>query len=193
MEHSMRHKSLFVSLTLFTIVLCFFFPVRTSAQNLKKTPGLTVNDKTVVRFLYRRLNTNYVLPPVIFRVADAGGPNWNTAPIDEYGRSPNISLSEMKSLVHKLEDSNLRWQAGSPASPIEPFETIAPNKNLFITIYASDEMAATSISPSEFCGILSQVNETIKLKRAHWEFEYFRSGCGCKVPGYKADEYPNER
>jgi hypothetical protein len=99
----------------------------------------------------------------------------------------------MKSLVRELEDSSLRWQVSSPASPIEPFETIYPNKNLFITIYASNEMATTGNSPSEFCEILSQVNETIELKRAHWEFEYFRRGCGCKVPGYKADEYPNER
>jgi len=187
----MRPKSLFVSLTLLMIVLCFFF--RTSAQNLKGIPGLAVSDKTVVRFLYSRLNANYVLPPVTFRVSAAGSTNWNTAPIDEYGRSPSISLSEMGSLVRKLADSNLRWQVSSRASPIEPFETIAPNKNLSVTIYASNEMATTSISPSEFCKILSQVNETIELKRAHWEFEYFRRGCGCKVPGYKADEYPNER
>lgn len=189
----MRAKSLFVSLTLFMIVLCFSFPVCISAQNLKAIPGLTVSDKTVVRFLYRRLNANYVLPPVIFRVSDAGSPNWNTAPVDKYGRSPYISLSEMKSLVRKLEGSNLRWQVSSPASPIEPFETIYPNKNLFITIYASSEMATTSISPSEFCKILSRVNDSIEPKRAHWEFEYFRRGCGCKVPGYKADEYPNDR
>lgn len=189
----MRPKSLFVSLMLLMIFLCFFFPVRTSTQNLKGIPGLTVSDETVVRFLFRRLNANYVLPPVIFRVADARSPNWNTAPVDKCGRAPYISPSEMKSLVRKLEDSNLRWQVSSPASPIEPFETIYPNKNLFITIYASNEMATTSISPSKFCKILSRVNETIELKRAHWEFEYFRRGCGCKVPGYRADEYPNDR
>jgi hypothetical protein len=193
MEHSMKNKSLIVSLTLLMDVLCLFFPVRTYAQNPKGIPGLTVSDKTVVRFLFSRLNANYVLPPVIFRVADAGSPNWNTAPVDEYGRAPYISLSEMRSLVRKLEDSNLRWQVASPASPIEPFETIAPNKNLFITVYDSNEMAITRISPSMFCEILSQVNETIELKRAHWEFEYFRRGCGCKVPGYRADEYPNDR
>ena len=167
----MRPKSPFVSSTLLMIALCFFFPVRTLAQNVKRIPGLSVSDKTVVRFLYRRLNANFVLPPVIFRVADAGSPNWNTAPVDKYGRSPYISFSEMKSLVRKLEDSNLRWQVSSPANPIEPFETIYPNKNLFITIYASNEMATASISPSKFCKILSQVNETIELKRAHWELE----------------------
>lgn len=193
MEHSMRPKSVFVSLTPLMIALCFFFPDRASAQSLQGIANMTVSDKTVVRFLYRRLDANYVLPPVIFRVVDAGSPNWNTAPIDQYGRSPNISLLEMKSLVRKLEDSSLRWQMLSPASQIQPFETIYPNKNLFITIYASNEMATTSVSPSRFCKILSQVNEAIELKRAHWEFEYFRQGCGCKVPGYKADKYPNER
>ena len=186
-------KSLFVSLTLLMIVLYFLFPVSTAAQNLAGIPGLTVSDKLVARFQYMRLNATYVLPPVIFRVADPGSPNWNTAPVDEHGRSPYISLLEMKSLVRKLEDSNLRWQVSSPASPIEPFETVYPNKNLFITLYASNEMATASVSPSEFCNILSRVDETIGLKRAHWELEYFRQGCGCKVPGYKADEYPNNR
>lgn len=175
------------------LALSFLSVLSSSAQDQKAVSNLTVDGNTSVRFLFRRLNANYVLPALIFRVADFRDPNWNTAPIDRHGRSPYISLSEMRSLVRRLEDNHLRWQVSSPARPIEPFEEIAPDRNLFITIYASNEMAAASISPNEFCELLSRVNKIIELKRAHWELEYFRRGCGCQVRGYKSDAYPNDR
>ena len=190
----MKSKALFIGLSLFAlIVLCHLFSIRASAQNLDGISGLTIDDKTVVRFLFRRPNANYVLPALIFRVADEGNSNWNSAPVDQYGRSPYVSFSEMTSLVHRLENDHLKWQVSSAASPIEPFEKIAPSQNLFITIYSSNGMATSSLSPNEFCKILSEANETIESKRAHWEFEYFRRGSGCKVAGYKADAYPNDR
>lgn len=162
-------------------------------QDQKAISQLTIDGNTVIRFLFMRPNANWVLPPVIFRVANTGSPNWNTAPVDQYGRSPYISLLEMRSLLRRLEGDHLRWQISSLANPIEPFEEIAPSENLFITVYASNGMTTSSISPNELCEILSQASETIELKRARWELEYFRRGCGCKVPGYKADEYPNGR
>jgi hypothetical protein len=190
----MKSKALFVGLSLFMlIVLCRLFSIRASAQNLNGISGLTIDDNTVVRFLFRPPYANHILPALIFRVADEGSPNWNTAPIDQYGRSPYVSFSEMTSLGRKLENDHLKWQVSSSASSIEPFEKIAPSRNLFITIYSSNGMATSSLSPNEFCKILSDANETIESKRGHWEFEYFRRGCGCKVAGYKADAYPNNR
>lgn len=179
---------------LFMIVLFQLpLPIKSSAKSPKGISGLEVNDRTAVRFLLRRPNANYVLPPLIFRVAGAGNSDLNTAPIDQRGRSPYISLQEMKRLVRSLEEDHLLWQISSPAASIEPFEEIVPNPNLFITIYSEKGMATSSISPNAFCRILSRANQTIEVKRAHWEFEYFRRGCGCKVPGYKGNEYPNAR
>jgi hypothetical protein len=190
----MKSKAFFIGFSLsILIVLCCLLSIKASAQNRDGVSGLTIDNKTSVRFLFRRPNANYVLPALIFRVAAEGGPNWNAAPVDQYGRSPYISLSEMTSLVRRLESGHLRWRVSSSASPIEPFEKIAPSQNLLITIYSSNGMATSIVLPNEFCKILSEANQTIELKRAHWEFEYFRRGCGCKVAGYRADAYPNDR
>lgn len=154
----MNLKSLFIKLHPAVLsVLCLLFPASTSAQHRDDLAGLTVDDKIVIRFLFTRLQANYVLPPVIFRVAEPGSSNWNTAPVDQYGRSPYISLANMKSLVHVLENNHLSWQSVL-TEPLEPFENIYPNKDLLISVYASNGMATASVSPKQICRILAQAN-----------------------------------
>lgn len=164
-----------------------------AAQNRINASKLNVDDNTAMRFLYRRPNANYVLPALIFRVADEGSSNWNTAPIDRYGRSAYIPLAEMRSLVQGLDKNRIFPQVSSTLQPIGPFENTPISENVKVTIYASNRTASATIHPKRICESLARLNDLIEGKRAHWEFEYFRLGCGCQVPGHKYDAYPNDR
>jgi hypothetical protein len=163
------------------------------AQDHKAASKLTIDGNTAMRFLFRRPNANYVLPALIFRVADVGSPKWDTAPIDRYGRSAYIPLTEMRSLIRELETNRILPEVSSAIEPIEPFEDRPISENVVVTIYASNGTATANIHPKEICKSLAQLNTLIEGRRAHWEFEYFRLGCGCKVPGHKYDAYPNDR
>jgi hypothetical protein len=163
------------------------------AQDQKSVPKLHIDRNCAVRILFQRPNSNYVLPALIFRVADVGSPNWNTAPIDRYGRSAFISFSEMKALVRELDRDGISPQVSSTVESIEPFEEIPISENVVVTIYSSDGTATSKIPPRKICKSLARLNNLIEGQRPHWEFEYFRLGCGCKVPGHKYDAYPNDR
>jgi hypothetical protein len=163
------------------------------AQNQRNVSKLTVDGNTAVRLLFRRPNANYVLPALIFRVADEDSSNWNTAPIDRYGRSAYISLAEMRSLVQGLEKNGIYPQVSSTKEPIVPFENTPISENVMVTIYASDGTASATIHPKRICQSLARLNDLIEGERAHWELEYFRLGCGCQVPDHKYDAYPNNR
>jgi hypothetical protein len=190
----MKLKWAFIRMPLLMIfVPSFLSAPNSSAQDQKAVSKLTIDGNTAVRFLFRRPNANYALPALIFRVADAGSPNWNAAPIDRYGRSAYISLSQMRSLIRQLDGDGIPWQVSSATESIEPFEKTPISENLLISIYAANGMATSTIPPKVFCKLLSQLNKVIEMKRAHWEFEYFRRGCGCQVPGYKSDAYLNDR
>lgn len=164
-----------------------------SAQDQKSVPKLHIDRDSAVRFLFRRSNSNYVLPALIFRVADVGSPRWNTAPIDRYGRSAFISLSEMRALVRELNGVGISPQVSSAIESIEPFEEMPISENVVVSIYSSDGTATWKIPPREICKDLARLNNLVEGQRPHWEFEYFRLGCGCKVPGHKYDAYPNDR
>jgi hypothetical protein len=190
----MKLGSVFIRMARLIMLVISLVPVLSaSAQNQGRISKLTIDDTISVRFLYRRLNANYVLPALIFRVANVGSPNWGTAPINQYGRTPYVSSVEMQSLVRQLKTAHTLWRVSSTKEPIEPFETIGPSENLVVTIYAANGVATSSIPPKDRCKYLSQLNKIIEMKRAHWEFEYFRQGCDCHVPGYRADAYPNNR
>jgi hypothetical protein len=163
------------------------------AEDQKVVSKLPVDGNTAMRFLFRRPNANYVLPPLIFRVADVGSSNWNSAPIDRNGRSAFISLSEMRSLVRELNGNRNALQISSAVESIKPFEEMPISENVIVTIYFSNGTATANIHPREICNRLAQLNNLIEGRRAHWEFEYFRLGCGCKVPSHKYEAYPNDR
>jgi len=184
----------FIRIPLSMICLLSFLSVSSSsAQDQNAVSSLKVDANTAVRFFFKPPNANYIRPALIFRVADEGSSNWNTAPIDHYGRSAYISLEEMRTLVHQLDSDGLLWRVSATNRSIEPFMELPIGENLMVTIYAPDGTATASISAKKICKSLSRLNNAIEMKRAHWELEYFRRGCGCQVPGYKSDAYPNDR
>jgi hypothetical protein len=163
------------------------------AQDQNAVSKLAVDSTTLVRFLFRQPNANYVLPALIFRVAEVGDPRWGTAPIDAYGRSAYITIAEMQSLFQRLNRNRILLQLSAAGEQMQPFEKTSISENVVVTIYASNGTATANIHPGQICKSLAQLNDLIEGRRAHWEFEYFRLGCGCKVPDHKYDAYPNDR
>ena len=140
------------------------------AQDQKTVSKQTIDSNTAIRFLFRRPNANYVLPALIFRVAESGSSNWDTAPIDRYGRSAYISLAELLSLVQGLDKTRIFPKVSSTIEPIEPFENTPISENVVVTIFASSRTASAIIRPNRICVSLSLLNDLIEGRRAHWEF-----------------------
>jgi len=176
------------------VAALFLVAIILHAQDRKSVSKLTVDGNTAIRFNFQRPNANFVLPALIFRVAEVGTSNWDTAPIDRcYGRSAYIPIAEMRSLVQGLDEDRIFSKLSSTIEPIEPFEKTPISENAAVIIYASDGTATASIHPRRICRSLARLNNLIEGRRAHWEFEYFRLGCGCKVSGHNYDVYPNDR
>ena len=115
----MKSSSTFIK-TLLSMILPFYFLSipGSSAQVQNAVPKLTVDGNTAARFFFKPPNANFILPALIYRVADVGSPNWNTAPIDPYGRSAYISLSEMQSLVHHLDSDGILRKVSATTSSL---------------------------------------------------------------------------
>jgi len=175
------------------IAASFLVAIILHAQDRKAVWKLTVDGNTAMRFSFQRPNANYVLPALIFRVAEVGTSSWDTAPIDRFGRSAYIPIAEMRSLVQGLDKDRIFSKLSSTTEPIEPVEKTLISENVEVTIYASDGTATASIHPRRICRSLARLNDLIEGRRAHWEFVYFRLGCGCKVSGHNYDVSPNDR
>jgi hypothetical protein len=141
----------------------FLAAIISHAQDQKAVSKLTVDGNTAVRFSFRRPNANYALPALIFRVAEVGSSNWDTAPIDRYGRTAYISLPEIRSLIRELDTNGIFPQVTSTNQPMEPFEDIPIGEDVVVTIYASNGTATANIHPKEICKSLAQFNTLLVL------------------------------
>jgi hypothetical protein len=154
-----------------------------------------VNEKTIIRFFYYPAG-EYIRIPLLFRVVEEGNPRLNTAPMREDGRTVYVSLSEMRELVNGLIRSGLGWQES------ETVDVLGLYKDLTLAGIGLDTMdvrlvslkgtAKAEISPKAICMILKPLDAALKTPRALWEFQGFRLGYGCKVPGFKYGAYADD-
>jgi len=128
--------------------------------NGKQPLNVRVDKNTIVRIFYLPPES-YLHPPLIFRVAGENDPSLGTAPINLIGRTPHISLSEMRNLVNALADWNLSWQKSKKLE-----------------------------APKQLCERLAPLDAALKQPRALWEFQLFRVDYGCHVQGFDRNAFP---
>lgn len=152
--------------------------------------AVPVNDVTVVTFFYLPANS-YLHPALIFRVAKPGSPLVNTAPItNRGGRTPYISIEEMRDLVGLLDRSDLTWHKSKQVEvPGAPSFSETTGK-LEIKIISSDGTALSLSNPDNLCETLAPLDAVLKQPRARWEFQLFRVQYRCQVPGFDRNAYP---
>lgn len=149
------------------------------------------DENTAIRFFFQPPEGNYFHTPLLFRVVGEKDPRLNTAPVLFGGRTAFISLPEMRQLMQDLAHEDLRWTESGKVEVFGAVEDLRPTGNLEITVVSSKGTANGSLSPKKLCEVLAHLNSAITTPRALWELQRFRDDYGCKVSGFKPDEFPD--
>ena len=173
---------------LISLVCTVALPVFCQA-NGKQPPNVRVDKNTIIRIFYLPPES-YLHPPLIFRVAGENDPRLGTAPINLLGRTPYISLSEMRNLVTALADWNRSWRKSKKLETPKKIETREMTDKMEMKLFSSRGTDRVLIDPKQLCERLAPLDAALKQPRALWEFRLFRVDYGCHVPGFNRSAFP---
>jgi len=148
-----------------------------------------VNENTTVRFFFN--SGNYFHPPLIFRVLSPKDPRLNTAPMLQEGRIAYISEPEMQRLLQGLPKVGLSWRESKKKVKFGDATRIPPVYALVIVVVSPKGTAEAGFDPGKICENLAPLDSALSTPRALWEFQEFRSGYKCVVPGLNHQAYPD--
>ena len=157
--------------------------------NGKQPLNVRVDKNTIVRIFYLPPES-YLHPPLIFRVAGENDPRLGTAPINLLGRTPYISLSDMRHLVTALADWNRSWQRSKKLETPKKIETREMTDKMEVKVFSSRGIDRVLVDPKQLCERLAPLNAALKQPRALWEFQLFRVDYGCHVQGFDRNAFP---
>lgn len=172
---------------LLLLVVVNITPLSTGPAVVKK-PMLDcpVDGGPAVRFFYHD-EENYFHFPLIFRPVAQGDQRLNTAPMGVEGRTAYISAAEMQQLLQRLMLSDLSWQESEKTEALGSYKRL-PSSDMVV---CSKGSARVSLDPKKICDTLAPLDAVLKTPRALWEFQLFRTGYACSVPGFNYHAYPD--
>lgn len=148
-------------------------------------------DETVaIRFFFQPAG-DYFHVPLVFRVVDQKDSRLNTAPILDSGRTAYVSLSDMQVLLPAVTHLPLLWRHAETVEFFGSSRVLQLADTMDITIVSSHGTARAALDPTKICETLSAMDSALKTPRALWEFQLFRLGYGCRVPGFNHNAYPD--
>lgn len=147
-----------------------------------------VDTKTIVRFFYIP-PLSYAHAPLLLRAVGEKDPRLGTAPGMVEGRTAYVSLAEMREVVHILNDSISSWDMSRDVEVPRPTMDLDIHDKLEIVVFFSTGTARALITPSKLCATLAPIDVALR-NRALWEFQLFRVGYHCNVPGFDRNTYP---
>ena len=146
-----------------------------------------VDTKTIVRFLYTPPES-YAHVPLVFRALGEKDPRLGTAPMLVEGRTAYISLAEMREVVQILKNSLSSWDTSKDVEVPRPTMGLFFPDGLEVVVFFSTGTARTVVTPSRLCATLAPMDAALR-GRALWEFQLFRLGYDCRVPGFDRKRY----
>lgn len=150
--------------------------------------GSPVGTKTAVRFFFstgRRFDF-----PLVYHVVPPDDPRLNTMPLLREGLIAYITQAEMRLLLKGLSGLGLKWKETPKIVPLGPaFPGPDIHYTMQITVLSTRGTATVEVNLSEVCGTLGPLQSVLTRPRARWEFQYFLSRYGCKIPGYNRDAF----
>lgn len=163
-----------------------------SCRGVDRKPVLNspVDEKTAIRFFYHDEEEYYHFP-LIFRAVKQLDPRINTAPMTVEGRTAYVPLVEMQRLIQALSHSDLSWQESQKTEALGGFRQLRWSDSMEILIVCSKGTARANLDPKKICETLKPLDSALKTPRALWEFQLFRQGYDCKVPGFNFEAYPD--
>jgi hypothetical protein len=159
----------------------------TGDGNVLNSPA---DESVAIRFFFQPPGDSFHAP-LIFRVVDEKDPRLNTAPILDSGRTAYISLSDMQRLLPAVTHLPLLWRHAETVEVFGSSRVLQLVDTMDITVVSSHGTARAALDPKKICETLKPMDSAIKTPRALWEFQLFRIGYGCKVPGFNYDAYPD--
>jgi hypothetical protein len=148
------------------------------------------NENAAVRFFYNPPG-GYFHFPLIFRSVEQADLRLNTAPMTTEGRTAYISFAEMRQLVEGLANSKLSWRVSEKAEGLGSYKKIPVLDRMEILVLCPKGTPRSKLAPKNICETLAPLDPALKTPRALWEFQLFRQGYGCKVPGFNPEAYPD--
>jgi hypothetical protein len=107
------------------------------ASNERHPLTLIADKNSVVRFFFIPAYIAYFPGPLVIRVVEENDPRWNTAPVNDVGRSAYITLSEMRRLFAALSAELLSWEESPKIEELETYKTIRNDGRMDIKILSS--------------------------------------------------------
>ena len=161
-------------------------------QGVHRKPVLNapVDENTAIRFFYHNEEEYYHFP-LIFREVKQLDPRINTAPMTVEGRTAYVPLAEIERLIQALSRSDLSWQESQKIEALGGFRQLRWSDRMEILIVCSKGTARANLDPKKICETLKPLDSALKTPRALWEFQLFRQGYDCKVPGFNFEAYPD--
>lgn len=147
-----------------------------------------VDERTAIRFFYHD-EEDYFHFPLIFRPAAQGDSRLDTAPMRSEGRTAYISIGEMQQLQRRLLLSNLPWQESEKVEVLGSYKRLQASDSMEILIVCSKGTARANVDPKKICETLARLDSVLKTPRSLWEFQLFRTGYACNIPGFNYNAY----
>jgi hypothetical protein len=147
------------------------------------------DESTAMRFFFNP--GEYYHSPLIFRVVAPNDSRLNTGPMYLGYGTVYISATEMDHLKRDLTKLGLSWQESKTVEDFDQNPHPTPLYAMVITVVSSKGTAIAGFDPAQICRTLAPLDSTLKTTRALWEFQVFRTGYGCRVPGLDIDAYPD--
>jgi hypothetical protein len=151
---------------------------------------ITADQDTIVRLFYQPILSSRH-PALLLRVVGDKDVRLNTMSIVEAGYTVYITLGEMTDLLQGLSHSDLLWQESEKAEVPQPFKGRVLTDGMEIKVFSPKGTAKSLIAVKQICATLEPFDSVFKEPRALWEYQMWRHGDGCSVPGLNREAYPD--
>lgn len=147
-----------------------------------------VGTRTAVRFYFSNGMRFYF--PLVFHVVPRGDERLDTMPALREGWVAYLTPPEMALLLKGLSGLGLDWRE---TPKIVPLGSGFPGPDIYdameITVLSTQGTATGKFDLAKVCGTLVPLQSVLTRPRARWEFQYFLTEYGCKVPGFDPNAF----
>jgi hypothetical protein len=156
-----------------------------------------VDQHTAVSFFWFGDMESHWREPMNFYVTSGSDRKLHTVSVEHGPASRGvetwISASEMRTLITKLEQSQLGWEDSRTVAPLVPWQKRTDGHDSFdITVISSKGTARTSIRLARMCEELLDLDQVMPTPRLRWQFQTLRWDDGCVIAGYHNEGMPKE-
>lgn len=147
------------------------------------------NQLPMVRIYYLPPNS-YFHAPLIVQAKQEIKDGYSAVPRSPEGRRVYVSIEDMQKFLISLRRLRLQWTLPRPSGPPDSIKPQDADGTVRFSWFSKGKVREAHLNPAKLCQVMQRLDGSFSQKRALWEFQLFRVGYGCVVPGFKRDEFP---